>query len=93
MRTKCADALDKLPQDIFVPSPMDIDAWCPYIHPRSNELKVGNPNNFIESLNHLQLLLAIQTFLQSKCPSKICTEFWRAGFAMAKRFFRAISTS
>ena len=53
MRTKCADALDKLPQDIFVPSPMDIDAWCPYIHPRSNELKVGNPNNFISELKSL----------------------------------------
>ncbi len=87
MRTKCADALDKLPQDIFVPSPTEINGWCPYIHPRSNELKVGKPNNFIRELKSLAASAGNSNIPKVITLAKSVLNFgtkdllWRKGFS------------
>ena len=87
MRTKCADALDKLPQDIFVPSPTEINGWCPYIHPRSGELKVGKPNNFIRELKSLAAsagnsnIPKVNTLTKSVLNLGTQDLLWRKGFS------------
>ena len=87
MRTKCADALEKLPQDIFVPSPTEINGWCPYIHPRSNELKVGKPNNFIRELKSLATSAGNSNIPKVNALAKSVLNFgtqdllWRKGFS------------
>ena len=87
MRTKCADALEKLPQDIFVPSPTEINGWCPYIHPRSNELKVGKPNNFIRELKSLATSAGNSKIPKVNALAKSALNFgtqdllWRKGFS------------
>mgnify|MGYP001366118648 CR=1 FL=1 len=55
MRTKCADALTKLPQDIYVPSPTKHAGWCPYDHPQIREFSVNNENAFINGLKDIAL--------------------------------------
>ena len=87
MRTKCADALEKLPQDIFVPSPTKHNVWCPYIHPKSKELKVKNPNNFIKELKLLADSTGNSNHYKIKSIIKSTTSFdtkktpWRKGFS------------
>ena len=54
-RTKCADALTKLPQDIYVPSPTKHAVWCPYDHPKIREFSVNSENAFINGLKDLAL--------------------------------------
>ena len=53
MRTKCADALSGIPQDIFVPSPTEHAVWCPYSHPKVANFMVKNKNKFIDELKDL----------------------------------------
>ena len=55
MRTKCADALSELPQDIFVNSPTENVGWCPYDHPKVKGFTVKNPNKFIDDLKTIAL--------------------------------------
>ena len=44
MRTKCANALSGIPQDIFVPSPTEYAVWCPYSHPKVAKFTVKSKN-------------------------------------------------
>ena len=87
MRTKCADALDKLPQDIFVPSPTEIVGWCPYIHPRSHEFRVKKPNNFILQLKSLANTTGNSNTAQAKkvintaLNLDVQSATWRKGFS------------
>ena len=87
MRTKCADALDKLPQDIFVPSPTEIVGWCPYIHPRSHEFRVKKPNNFILQLKSLANTTGNSNTAQAKkvintaLNLDVKSATWRKGFS------------
>ena len=55
MRTKCADALSELPQDIFVNSPTENVGWCPYDHPKVKGFTVKNPNKFVDDLKTIAL--------------------------------------
>ena len=87
MKTKCADALNKLPQDIFVPSPTETAGWCPYIHPKSNKFKVKKPNNFIVELEALALSTGnaknkeMAAIVKSAANLNIEQTPWRKGFS------------
>lgn len=87
MRTKCADALTNPPRDIYVPTPIKYASWCPYSHPKAEDLKVNKPNNFIIELKSLATSTKnsrnskIVGILNSAKKLKIESTPWRKGFS------------
>ena len=87
MRTKCADALTKLPQDIYVPSPTKHAGWCPYDHPQIREFSVNNENAFINGLKDIALKSGNQTAGKMQLLVREALTFdpnevpWRKGFS------------
>ena len=87
MRTKCADALTKLPQDIYVPSPTEHAVWCPYDHPKISEFSVNSENAFINGLKDIAIKSGNQTAKTVQLLISDALKFdpdetpWRKGFS------------
>ena len=87
MRTKCADALTKLPQDLYVPSPTKHAVWCPYDHPKIREFSVNNENAFINGLKDIALKSGNQKARKMRLLVREALTFdpnevpWRKGFS------------
>ncbi len=87
MRTKCANVLTSLPQDIYVPSPTKHAVWCPYDHPEVRNFSVINPNKFIEDLKDLASLTdnratkSLNEIIQDAINRDPNETPWRKGFS------------
>ena len=87
MRTKCADALTMLPQDLYVPSPTKHAVWCPYDHPKIREFSVNNENAFMNGLKNIALKSGNQEVRKMRLLVREALTFdpnevpWRKGFS------------
>ena len=87
MRTKCADALTELPQEIYVPSPTEHAVWCPYDHPKIREFSVNNENAFINDLKDIAIKSGNKTAKTVQLLISDALKFdpdetpWRKGFS------------
>ena len=87
MRTKCADALTELPQEIYVPSPSEHAVWCPYDHPKISQFSVTNENAFINGLKGIAIKSGNQTAKTVQLLISDALKFdpdetpWRKGFS------------
>ena len=87
MRTKCANALSGIPQDIFVPSPTEHAVWCPYSHPKVAKFTVNSQNKFIDELKDLaasannRMTTPLQNLIRDAIVLDPNQAPWRKGFS------------
>ena len=87
MRTKCANALSGIPQDIFVPSPTEHAVWCPYSHPKVAKFAVNSKNKFIDELKDLaasannRMTTPLQNLIRDAIVLDPNQAPWRKGFS------------